>query len=221
MLESDELHKASVLVFANKQDVAGCMTATEISQQLSLQACITYNIQQIALNPCFFRTWENTSGRYRLAVVSQGRGESPRFASEFDPHLCFSRLYQGLEWIASKIKRWPWGLKSVYYERLGRTSIQIHSGILWCVMRKKQILVLFHIFSYSSNCLEILTNSVPTHVTKNCSNVMLWDVDHDHCPINNQFNLWVPLCSCSATKCCITGWIERSLVEWQNKDVVA
>ena len=39
MLESDELHKASVLVFANKQDVAGCMTATEISQQLSLQAC--------------------------------------------------------------------------------------------------------------------------------------------------------------------------------------
>ena len=40
MLESDELHKASVLVFANKQDVAGCMTATEISQQLSLQACI-------------------------------------------------------------------------------------------------------------------------------------------------------------------------------------
>ena len=37
MLESDELCKASVLVFANKQDVAGCMTATEISQQLSLQ----------------------------------------------------------------------------------------------------------------------------------------------------------------------------------------
>ena len=56
MLESDELHKASVLVFANKQDVAGCMTATEISQQLSLQACITYNIQQIVFNPCLFRT---------------------------------------------------------------------------------------------------------------------------------------------------------------------
>ena len=50
MLESDELHKASVLVFANKQDVAGCMTATEISQQLSLQACIASSIQ---LDPCF------------------------------------------------------------------------------------------------------------------------------------------------------------------------
>ena len=45
MLESDELHKASVLVFANKQDVAGCMTATEISQQLSLQACIACNTE--------------------------------------------------------------------------------------------------------------------------------------------------------------------------------
>ena len=44
MLESDELHKASVLVFANKQDVAGCMTATEISQQLSLQACIAVHL---------------------------------------------------------------------------------------------------------------------------------------------------------------------------------
>jgi len=36
MLESDELCKASVLVFANKQDVEGCMSATEISKQLNL-----------------------------------------------------------------------------------------------------------------------------------------------------------------------------------------
>ena len=50
MLESDELHKASVLVFANKQDVAGCMTATEISQQLSLQVCIAYNIEHLIAN---------------------------------------------------------------------------------------------------------------------------------------------------------------------------
>eukprot|EP00091_Calanus_sinicus_P000832 TRINITY_DN1077_c0_g1_i3.p1 TRINITY_DN1077_c0_g1~~TRINITY_DN1077_c0_g1_i3.p1 ORF type:complete len:117 (-),score=41.88 TRINITY_DN1077_c0_g1_i3:224-574(-) len=37
MLESDELNKASVLVFANKQDVEGCMSAAEISRQLNLQ----------------------------------------------------------------------------------------------------------------------------------------------------------------------------------------
>ena len=32
--------------------------------------------------------------------------------------------------------------------------------------------VVSYIF-YLSNCLEIFTKSVPTHVTKNCSNVML------------------------------------------------
>lgn len=37
MLESDELNKAAVLVFANKQDVSGCMSAAEISRQLNLQ----------------------------------------------------------------------------------------------------------------------------------------------------------------------------------------
>jgi len=70
MLESDELHKASVLVFANKQDVAGCMTATEISQQLSLQNLRKHQWQ---IQACCGLTGEG--------------------------------LYQGLEWIASKIKR--------------------------------------------------------------------------------------------------------------------
>ena len=49
MLESDELHKASVLVFANKQDVAGCMSATEISQQLSF-VCVEYVSRAISLS---------------------------------------------------------------------------------------------------------------------------------------------------------------------------
>ena len=31
-----ELRKAALLVFANKQDIKGCMSAAEISQQLSL-----------------------------------------------------------------------------------------------------------------------------------------------------------------------------------------
>jgi len=70
MLESDELNKASVLVFANKQDVAGCMTATEISQQLSLQNLRKHQWQ---IQAC-------------CALTGEG-------------------LYQGLEWIASKIKR--------------------------------------------------------------------------------------------------------------------
>jgi len=36
MLRHDELKKAAVLIFANKQDIKGCMTAAEISNELSL-----------------------------------------------------------------------------------------------------------------------------------------------------------------------------------------
>ncbi|KAL8599486.1 ADP-ribosylation factor-like protein 5B [Nucella lapillus] len=36
MLATEELRKAALLVFANKQDIKGCMSAAEISQQLSL-----------------------------------------------------------------------------------------------------------------------------------------------------------------------------------------
>ncbi|XP_003739728.1 ADP-ribosylation factor-like protein 5B [Galendromus occidentalis] len=38
MLSHEDLTKASVLVYANKQDVKGCMSPTEISQQLNLTA---------------------------------------------------------------------------------------------------------------------------------------------------------------------------------------
>lgn len=38
MLSHEELSKAAVLVFANKQDVKGAMTAAEISRQLDLTA---------------------------------------------------------------------------------------------------------------------------------------------------------------------------------------
>ena len=44
LLQEERLLGATLLVFANKQDVAGCMTATEISQQLSLQACTYYTL---------------------------------------------------------------------------------------------------------------------------------------------------------------------------------
>ncbi|XP_046374946.1 ADP-ribosylation factor-like protein 5B [Haliotis rubra] len=36
MMHHEDLRKTSVLVFANKQDIKGCMSAAEISQQLSL-----------------------------------------------------------------------------------------------------------------------------------------------------------------------------------------
>ncbi|XP_039262482.1 ADP-ribosylation factor-like protein 5A [Styela clava] len=36
MLQNEDLKKAKLLVYANKQDIKGCMTAAEISQQLKL-----------------------------------------------------------------------------------------------------------------------------------------------------------------------------------------
>ena len=38
MMGHDELNRANILVFANKQDVKGCMSAAEISKQLNLQS---------------------------------------------------------------------------------------------------------------------------------------------------------------------------------------
>lgn len=36
MLSHEDLRKAAILIYANKQDVKGCMTATEISDKLNL-----------------------------------------------------------------------------------------------------------------------------------------------------------------------------------------
>lgn len=38
MLGHEELRKASVLVYANKQDIKGCMSPAQISKELSLTA---------------------------------------------------------------------------------------------------------------------------------------------------------------------------------------
>ena len=202
MLESDELHKASVLVFANKQDVAGCMSATEISQQLSLQACTIVPLFCINKN-----TWLPELTKTPVAdtglLWSHRGGVSHRFASSNLTHTCVSPgCIRGWSGLLVKLRGDLMTERTERVWRLGQTSIQIHSGILWCVW--KQILVSFHIFPLS-NCLEIFTKSVPTHVTKSCSNVMLWDVDHDHCPINNQFNLWAPSVAPQHGACCITS----------------
>ncbi|KAH7716965.1 ADP-ribosylation factor-like protein 5B-like protein [Aphelenchoides avenae] len=45
MLAHEDLNKASVLVYANKQDVKGAMTATEISNELNLSSVKTHRWQ--------------------------------------------------------------------------------------------------------------------------------------------------------------------------------
>lgn len=38
LLNNEELARASILIYANKQDCAGCMTAAEVSSELNLTA---------------------------------------------------------------------------------------------------------------------------------------------------------------------------------------
>jgi len=45
MLAHDELSKAAVLIFANKQDLKGSMSASEISKQLDLTSVKNHNWQ--------------------------------------------------------------------------------------------------------------------------------------------------------------------------------
>ncbi|KAJ8917460.1 hypothetical protein NQ315_005507 [Exocentrus adspersus] len=70
MLAHEELSKAGVLVYANKQDVKGSMSASEISKELDLTSI---KQQQWHIQSC-------------CALTGEG-------------------LYQGLEWIVSRLKK--------------------------------------------------------------------------------------------------------------------
>ncbi|XP_033112332.1 ADP-ribosylation factor-like protein 5B [Anneissia japonica] len=70
MLANEDLKHAAVLLYANKQDVKGSMSATEISQQLNLTSVKDHGWH---IQAC-------------CALTGEG-------------------LYQGLEWIGSRIKR--------------------------------------------------------------------------------------------------------------------
>ena len=70
MLQSEELRNASVLIFANKQDIKDAMTSAEISKQLSLTSI------------------KDQAWHIQACCALTGEG-----------------LYQGLDWIASRIKR--------------------------------------------------------------------------------------------------------------------
>ncbi|CAF2925505.1 unnamed protein product [Rotaria sp. Silwood2] len=70
MLQSEELRSASVLIFANKQDIKDSMSSAEISKQL----CLT--------------SIKDQAWHIQACCALTGEG-----------------LYQGLDWIASRVKR--------------------------------------------------------------------------------------------------------------------
>ncbi|MDM8804244.1 ADP-ribosylation factor-like protein, partial [Escherichia coli] len=49
MLNHEELRKAAVLIYANKQDIKGCMTVAQISKELNLTAIKKHKWQ---IQPC-------------------------------------------------------------------------------------------------------------------------------------------------------------------------
>ncbi|CAF1244958.1 unnamed protein product [Didymodactylos carnosus] len=70
MLQSEDLRTASVLIFANKQDIKDAMTSAEISKQLSLTSI------------------KDHAWHIQACCALTGEG-----------------LYQGLDWIASRLKK--------------------------------------------------------------------------------------------------------------------
>lgn len=88
MLAHEELSRAGVLVYANKQDVKGSMSASEISKELDLTSI---KQQQWHIQSCCALTGEGYVFLLLLVLCLY--------------KLCDSRLYQGLEWIANRLKK--------------------------------------------------------------------------------------------------------------------
>lgn len=117
MLGHEELSKAAILVFANKQDVKGCMSVAEISKQLNLQSMRKHNWQ---IQACCALSGEGWAIyiflikniliiKHKIIFATSNSLENCFLAFSFMYHLFYLafRLYQGLEWIVNNIKkRW-------------------------------------------------------------------------------------------------------------------
>lgn len=112
-----DLRKAGLLVFANKQDVKGCMSVAEISQSLQLTSVKDH---QWHIQACCALTGEGWELPFCLIVVMLDcksatfvfRYATKVFFVTIYLHLCPSllvlpRLCQGLEWMMSRLRvRW-------------------------------------------------------------------------------------------------------------------
>ncbi len=65
MLSHDDLRKAGLLIYANKQDVKGCMTPAQISKELNLTAIKKHKWQ---IQACCALTGEGYQSIYYLFI---------------------------------------------------------------------------------------------------------------------------------------------------------
>lgn len=103
-----DLRKAGLLVFANKQDVKGCMSVAEISQSLQLTSVKDHQWHIQACCALTGEGWEELSILIPFSSSDMihnlkhvGRNDTLNF------HSHVSRLCQGLEWMMSRLRvRW-------------------------------------------------------------------------------------------------------------------
>lgn len=122
-----DLRKAGLLIFANKQDVKGCMTVAEISQSLQLTSVKDHQWHIQACCALTGEGWEEHSSQTLFYLIESKSKENQRvLRSNFNsmflsmspsishlsiPHPSHvfrtSRLCQGLEWMMSRLRvRW-------------------------------------------------------------------------------------------------------------------
>lgn len=122
MLNHEDLRKAAMLIFANKQDVKGSMSAAEISQHL--------NLTSIKDHPWHIQGC--------CALTGEG-------------------LYQGLEWITSKLKgRWPLVWHKVKYQ-----GSKVHQTLEEDFKSFGSVLICFVFPDYSAPSPKYLTQTQP------------------------------------------------------------
>lgn len=122
MLNHEDLRKAAMLIFANKQDVKGSMSAAEISQHL--------NLTSIKDHPWHIQGC--------CALTGEG-------------------LYQGLEWITSKLKgRWPLVWHKVKYR-----GSRVHQTLEEDFKSFGSVLICFVFPDYSAPSPKYLTQTQP------------------------------------------------------------
>ena len=91
-LQEDELREATLLVFANKQDLPNAMTASELTDKLGLQ-----NLRNRRVNCLKF-----------LQFFLERKKTNPLFPQWYIQATCAVQghgLYEGLDWLSSELSK--------------------------------------------------------------------------------------------------------------------
>jgi len=95
LLQEERLAGASLLVFANKQDIQGAMTTSEISDALCLPSMTSHACHILACSARATATATTTN-----TATAAGAGQTTPSAARGD-----QRIWQGLDWVVAEVGR--------------------------------------------------------------------------------------------------------------------